>query len=189
MLYGEIVAPTRLLFQYMKASSNSDKLRDFIAPKMTNLINFLDNNLKYTVYIVWDIHGIYCYLDIIGSPTTLTTLGQRSHHFSPSSSIKNDAETIQLVIAAIRSRQKSICEWCGRIGHKADDWIICGAKSLPKILRRRMNRLMQFMVINQMNHQDNIKSNLRHITSNTGPLLPKPTLWFQISWGDLIIMP
>ena len=27
------------------------------------------------------------------------------------------------------------------------------------------------------------------LTSNPGPLLPEPTLWFQISWGNLIIMP
>ena len=32
MLYGEIVAPDRLLFQCMKASEKSYKLRAFIAP-------------------------------------------------------------------------------------------------------------------------------------------------------------
>ena len=31
-----------------------------------------------------------------------------------------DAATLQPVIAAIRMRQKRICEFCGRIGHKAD---------------------------------------------------------------------
>ena len=35
ILSGEIVSPTRLLFQCMKALSKSDKLRDYIAPKMT----------------------------------------------------------------------------------------------------------------------------------------------------------
>ena len=44
MLYGEIVSPTRILFQYTKELSKSDKLRAFIAPKMTDLITFLDNN-------------------------------------------------------------------------------------------------------------------------------------------------
>ena len=43
--------------------------------------------------------------------------------------------------------------------------------------------------MNQMNHQNNGTSNLRQLTSNPGPILPKPTLWFQLSWGDLIITP
>ena len=45
------------------------------------------------------------------------------------------------------------------------------------------------MVMNQMKHQDNGSANLRHLTSNPGPLLPTPALCFQLSWGDLIIMP
>ena len=49
--------------------------------------------------------------------------------------------------------------------------------------------LMHFMVMNQMNHQYNGTSNLRQFTSNPGPILPKPTLWFQLSWVGLIIMP
>ena len=73
MLSGEIVSPTRLLFQYMKALQKSDKLRAFIAPKMTDLITLLENNGKYAVYEGWDIHGIYRYLEMIGAPTTLTT--------------------------------------------------------------------------------------------------------------------
>ena len=78
----------------MKELSKSDKLRDFIAPKMTDIITFLDNNGKYAVYTCGDINGIYRYLDMIGEPTTLTTSGQRSHHFSPSSSRNNDAATL-----------------------------------------------------------------------------------------------
>ena len=50
MLSGEIVSPNRLIFQYMKALSNSDRLKAFIAPKMTNFITFLDNNGKSAVY-------------------------------------------------------------------------------------------------------------------------------------------
>ena len=45
------------------------------------------------------------------------------------------------------------------------------------------------MVTNKDNHQENGTSNLQNITSNIGPLLPEPTLWFQISWGNLTIMP
>ena len=48
---------------------------------------------------------------------------------------------------------------------------------------------MHYMVMKQKNHQYNGTVNLRRITSNPGPLLPEPTLWFQLSWVDLIIMP
>ena len=57
----------------MKALSKSDKLKGFIAPNMADLITFLDNNVKYAVYIGGNTNGIYCYLEIIGAPTTLTT--------------------------------------------------------------------------------------------------------------------
>ena len=50
MLSGEIVSPNRLLFQYIKALSKNEKLKVFIAPKMTDLITFLDKNGKYAVY-------------------------------------------------------------------------------------------------------------------------------------------
>ena len=62
MLSGEIVSPTRLLFQYMKALSNSDKLRSFIAPKMKDIITFLQNNETSAVYKGGDINLIYSYL-------------------------------------------------------------------------------------------------------------------------------
>ena len=45
------------------------------------------------------------------------------------------------------------------------------------------------MVTNQKNHQENGTANLLQLTSNPGPLLLELTLWFQISWGYLIIMP
>ena len=88
MLSREIVSTTILLFHYMKALSKSDKLRAFIVHKMTYLITLLDNNGKYDVYTGGYIHGIYRYLEIVGDPTTLTTLGQHSHHFGPSFSRK-----------------------------------------------------------------------------------------------------
>ena len=44
MRSGEIVSHTRLLFQYTKALKKSEKLRDIIAPKKTDLITFLYNN-------------------------------------------------------------------------------------------------------------------------------------------------
>ena len=71
---------------------------------------------------------------MIGAQTTLTTSGHHYHHFGPLSSSNNDTETLQPVIAALRMRQKSICECCGRIGHKSDACIIHGPKLLPQVL-------------------------------------------------------
>ena len=48
---------------------------------MTDLITFPEKNGKLAIYTGGDIHGIYCYLEIIGSPTTLTSSGKSSHHF------------------------------------------------------------------------------------------------------------
>ena len=58
MLSGEIVSPTIFFFQYTKALTKSEKLRAFIAPKTTDLITFLDNNVKSAVYMGGNIHGI-----------------------------------------------------------------------------------------------------------------------------------
>ena len=140
MLSGEIFSPTRFLFRYMKALTKSEKIRAFIAPNMKDLITFLDNNVKSAVYTGGDIHGIYLYLEMIAAPTTLTTSGQHYHHFGPTSSRNNDAETLQPFIAALHMRQKIICEYCGIIGHKADACIIRGPKFLPPSLKRKMNQ-------------------------------------------------
>ena len=99
----------------MDSLTKSEKLRAFIAPKMTDLITSFDKNGKSAVYEGGDIHGIYRYLEIIGAPTILTTSGQRYHNFGPSSSSNNDVETLQPFIAALRMREKSICEYCGII--------------------------------------------------------------------------
>ena len=48
---------------------------------MTDLITFLDNNKKISVYKGVNIHGLYRYLEMIGSPTTLNTPVQCSRHF------------------------------------------------------------------------------------------------------------
>ena len=124
----------------MKALTNSDKLKAFIASKMIDIITFLDKNVKSAVCTGGDIHGIYCYIKIIGAQTTFATSDQRSHHFIPSSSINNYISYIQPVITVLHLRQKSICEFCGIIGHKADACIICGPKFLPPSLRRKMNQ-------------------------------------------------
>ena len=92
----------------MNSFSNIDKLRAFVAPKITDLTTPLDNNRKSDLYKGGDIYGIYRYLEIIGAPTTLNTSGQRSRNFRPSPPINNDAASIQPVIAALRMRQNSI---------------------------------------------------------------------------------
>ena len=48
-LSGETVSPTILLFPYMKALSMCDKLKAFIAPKMTDIIKLLDKNGKLVI--------------------------------------------------------------------------------------------------------------------------------------------
>ena len=73
----------------MEEFSNSDIIKSFVAPNMTYLITFLDNNGKFSAYIGVNIHGVCSYLEIIGYPKTVTPSGQRSHHFGPSYSIKN----------------------------------------------------------------------------------------------------
>ena len=108
-LSEETVSPTRLLLQYMKSLSKIDKLEAFIATNIIYLITFLDNNGKYSVYIGGNIRGIYFFLEIIGSPKTFTTSGQRSHHFGLSFYINNDTEYLHPVIAALRMRHKIIC--------------------------------------------------------------------------------
>ena len=45
------------------------------------------------------------------------------------------------------------------------------------------------MVKTQIIHQYIVKANFQCLTSNPVPILPKPVLWFQIPWGDLIIIP
>ena len=44
ILSGENFPPARLLFQYIKEFSKSNKLKEFIVLKMTDIITFLDKN-------------------------------------------------------------------------------------------------------------------------------------------------
>ena len=96
----------------MKALQKRDKLKSFIVPKITDPSKFLDNKGNLSIYTGGNIHGLYCYLEMIVDPPTLTTSGQGSHHFGPSYSTNNDKETIQPVIACLCFQQKLICECC-----------------------------------------------------------------------------
>ena len=108
-LSGETVSPNRFIFQYIKSLSNINKLKTFIVPNLTDFIKFLDNNVILIIYRGGNIHGLYCYLEIIGSSTTLTTSGHRFHHFGPSSFTNNDTSTLHPFITALHVWQKTIC--------------------------------------------------------------------------------
>ena len=71
---------------------------------MVDLVRFLYNNRNFAVYTGGNTRGIYCYIDIIGGPKTLTTSGQRSHSFGPSYDFSKDIKYIQPVIADLRMR-------------------------------------------------------------------------------------
>ena len=75
-LYGETVPPKKLLLQYMKALESSDKLKAFIAPNITDLIILLDKNRKLYICTGGNIHGIYCYIFMIGAPNNLNSSSQ-----------------------------------------------------------------------------------------------------------------
>ena len=62
ILFGENVSPTRLIFNYKKSFPNRDKLKVLIAPNMTDIIMFLDNNGKLYVHTGRVIHRLYCYI-------------------------------------------------------------------------------------------------------------------------------
>ena len=81
----------------MKALSNIDKLKAFIGPKITDIITLLNNNIKYDVYTGGDINGIYCYLEMIGSPTTFANSVHFSHHLGPLISINNDISSLRTI--------------------------------------------------------------------------------------------
>ena len=49
----------------MKSLSKIDKIKAFIAPKMTYLITFIDNSVKPAIFAGGNIHGIYCYLEMM----------------------------------------------------------------------------------------------------------------------------
>ena len=77
---------------------------------------------------------------MIESPTTLTTSGQRSNNFGPSSSTNHDTATIKPVIASLHVQHKIICECYVIIGHKDYACIIRGPKPTPSSIRIKTNQ-------------------------------------------------
>ena len=72
-----------ILYQYIKPLSNFYGLKGFIAPKMMDIITYIENPVKDASYSRSDIHYIYHYLCMIGAPTTLDYSGQNSNSFDP----------------------------------------------------------------------------------------------------------
>ena len=108
---------------------------------MTYLIPFLDNHGKTESYTGGGICGLYNFLDIIVAANTSTYLGQISQSFSNSYFNNNDIYFIQIFIRDLNVRQKIICGFHGRIGHKSDPCIICGPKCIPPSLNQKMSKL------------------------------------------------
>ena len=88
----------------MKALSKSNKLKSFVAPKMTDLTTYLDNNEIFLFIQGGSIHGLYPYIEMIVDPTAWTTSVWCSRHFGTSFSINTDAATLQPIIAALCMR-------------------------------------------------------------------------------------
>ena len=162
----------------MEALSKRYKIKTFIAPKMKDLIKFLDNNGKYAVYTRRNINGIYCYLDMIGDPKTLTTSDQCFHHFGHSSSINNDTASIQPFISCKWMIHNSICKCCGRIGQRAYACIIRGPKLLPPSLTINMNQLnnLHGEEPNEPTRVWNRQPLAYHFTSRTSPHKTSPVV-------------
>ena len=82
-----------------------------------------------------------------------------------------DTATIQPVIETLQIRQKLICKFCGRTGHKDGTCIISGPKFLPPNLRINMN---QFNALhceepNEPLREWNSQSTTFHFKSRTYP--------------------
>ena len=60
--------------------------------------------------------------------------------------------------------------------------------SSHQVLKKGWISSTSFMVNNQINHQESGTANLQKLTSNSGPLLPKPVLWFHLTWLYLIVV-
>ena len=71
---------------------------------MTDFTALLENNRGSDIYTGGNIHGLYCYLEIIGSPPTLITLVTALIILVNLSSTNNDTAILRPVIAYLRTR-------------------------------------------------------------------------------------
>ena len=78
---------------------------------------------------------------MIGASTKLTTSGQQSHNFGPSTSIDNNTTSLHPVLSYLCMIHKSIFDLCGSIIHNAYACTIRGPKLLLPSIRIKMNQL------------------------------------------------
>ena len=116
---------------------------------MTYIISFLDNNGKLDIYTGGGIHGLYHYLEIIGSTSNLTSSDHIYSYFGTTSSTNNDIANLRPVVSDLHVWQNIVCELCGRIGHKDDTWIIIVPNFFPLSPKIKMNQFNIFNVNEQ----------------------------------------
>ena len=63
----------------MEFFTKCDELKAFIAPKMEYKIAYLDHHVKEVSYSGRDVHDLYHYMYMLGSPTNSTYSGQQYH--------------------------------------------------------------------------------------------------------------
>ena len=93
----------------MKELPKSEKLKLFIAPKITYLITFLDNNGNASIYKGRNIHYLLRYPEIIGYPNNLNSSSRRYHCFGNSK--KNDTTSLQYIVEALCSFKKLFVDY------------------------------------------------------------------------------
>ena len=156
--FNRKIASLEKWISYKTSSPAKEGIFKWWWTKGINCNQNFDNNVRLAVYTGEVFHGICYYLEMIGSPNTLTNSGKRYHRFGPSYSTNNYTATLHPVIADLRMIQKSICEYHERIEHKADDCIICGPKCLPLSLRRKMNKLNATKIVEHPNSSSSLKT-------------------------------
>ena len=105
-IYGEIVSHKIILLRYMKAFSKCHKRKEFIVPKMTYIITFLDkygNWLSTQEIILMDSIVTYKWLDLqLTWPLQVGTLIILVLHLTPTMIHKTPSQEFQLSVVNIR---------------------------------------------------------------------------------------
>ena len=145
---------------------------------MEYLITLINNNGNFSVYIGKNVHGLYWYIEIIGSPTTLSNSGQRSHMFFISPYTNIDIATLRTFIEDLSVRKNIIGECYGRIGHKTDSWITHGPKFRPSNFRINLDKLntVHGDESTEPPREWNKQTPAPHFKSNTSPPKTSPVV-------------
>ena len=114
--------------------SKYDLLKALVTPNVTDIIIYIENHGKEVHYVGSDIHYIYCYLDMIGAPTTLTCSDQNSNSFGPDTNTYSGS--LNTFISSLGDIQRIIFDCHGLTVNKTDSFIIRGPNLLTKIICR-----------------------------------------------------